>query len=156
MGKLKNFLRGIGTWLRGFIANVFDEAEGLAEPAVIITNEIKDFVEEHGDDLERLVLLTEGTKDDKALAFIRAQLPEVARVVVEGAGLLNSDDTDEVILLQFVSLIKKTEYESRGKTYALIASALIQVAYRVLTGKKLPDWLSFVLSQTAFGRMFKS
>jgi len=153
---MKKLLRSIGTWLRALVSKTFDVAEDLAEPAVLLTNEIKVFVEQNGDQLERLVSLTETKKDDKFLALIRAKLPEVAENVVRVRGILDEDDDDETILLKFAGLIKGTKIEDRGNFYAEIATGLLATAFKALTGKPLPGWVSFVLTQLAFGRLAKT
>jgi len=153
---MKKLLRSIGTWLRALVSKTFDVAEDLAEPAVLLTNEIKLFVEQNGDQLERLAALTETEKDDKFLALVRAKLPEVAESVIRVRGVLQNGDDDETVMLKFAELIKGTKIDDRGNFYAEIAAALLAAAFKALTGKPLPGWVSFVLTQLAFGRLAKT
>jgi len=76
--------------------------------------------------------------------------------VVRVRGILDEDDDDETILLKFAGLIKGTKIEDRGNFYAEIATGLLATAFKALTGKPLPGWVSFVLTQLAFGRLAKT
>lgn len=155
MVTMKKLMKSIGTWLRALVSKTFEAAEDLAEPAVLLTNEIKFFVEKNGEQLERLVALTDTKKDDKFLALVRSKLPEVAENVIRVRGILDNGDDDETILLKFAELIKGTKIDDRGIFYAEIASTLLSVAFKAVTGKPLPGWVSFLLTQLAFGRLSK-
>lgn len=149
--KIKKILNQIGAWLKRAVANTVDFAEDFAPQAVLITNEVKDFVEKHGDRLEELTKLTESTKDDEALAKVRAKLPEAAKLVVDAKGILDGTEDDAEILAKFAELIKGTKPDGRAAFYIdLAANLLIAVV-----GNKLPKWLAVTLTQVAFGRIFK-
>lgn len=149
--RFKKLLNSVGAWLKRAVSNTVDFAEDYAPQAVIITNEVKAFVEKHGDQLDKLTKLTTSKKDDEALAKVRAKLPEAARVVVDAKGILDGSEDDVEVLAKFAELVKGTKEEGRASFYIDLAAGLLIA----VVGDKLPKWLAVTLTQVAFGRVFK-
>ena len=89
------------------------------------------------------------------MALVRSNLPDVARRIGEDWGIIEPYESDEDVMLHFAEILKARNKETRGALYAEIAAALLTVTFEAATGRKLPGWVSYILTQVAFAKRFR-
>jgi hypothetical protein len=149
---MKNLIKKIGEFLNRLLSTLAGLALEYADEAVLVTEEIKNFVEQNGEHLDAAVLATKTKKDDKILALVKDKLPGVVRVISETEFILRGSETDEEVLAKFYDRLRLTPKDGRVKFYVDLAARLLIA----VVGKKLPYWLAVLITQKAFGKIFKN
>jgi hypothetical protein len=148
----KNLLKRLGEFLAKTLGGLFDVADRNADAVVVAVEWLQGILDKKADKLESLTARTKTKIDDKALALAKAKLPGVLKGVKESAEILKGNETDAEIIEAVRAKISLPTATDRRRFYTDVAAGLLQA----VVSKKLPVWLTIILVQWAFGRVFKS
>jgi hypothetical protein len=148
----RNVLKRLADFVAKTLGNLFDVADRYADAVVVAVEKLQGILDKNADKLESVTARTKTKIDDKALALAMAKLPEVLKGVKEAAEILDGNETDEEIIEAVRAKLSLPTATDRRRFYTDVAAGLLQA----VVSKRLPDWLTVILVQWAFGRVFKA
>jgi len=149
---MKNTFEKIAAFLRKLLGKLFDVADRYADEAVLATEWLQGYIEKNEGKLRAITERTKTKKDDRALELVLAKLPEALKGVKEVQDILDGTETDEEILDKVRERISLNGATEKRRFYTDVAAGLLIS----VVSKKIPDWLAVMLTQWAFGRIFKA
>jgi hypothetical protein len=148
----KNLLKRLADFLAKALGGLFDVADRHADAVVVAVEWLQGILDRNAEKLESVTKRTKTKIDDKALALAKAKLPGVLKSVKESAEILKGNETDAEVIEAVRAKISLPTATDRRRFYTDVAAGLLQA----VVSKKLPDWLTVILVQWAFGRVFKA
>ena len=148
---MKEVLKSIGIFIKKFLGSTFDFVEKQAPKAVKVVQVFKSGIEEHGEDIEKILALSESEKDDEVFIFIKNELPKIAKELAIIDGLVDGDIPEKEALQIYASYILSKRKEGRAKEFIFLAAKVLGA----ILGKQLPIDVLVMVTQKAYRLIFK-
>lgn len=149
---MKHVFEKLGEFIKRMLGKLFDVADRYSDEVVTAVEWLQSHIENNEEKLRQLTDKTKSKLDDKALELALSKLPEVLKGIKEVDGILDGSETDEEVLDKVREKVKLESKTDKRRFYTDVAAGLLMA----VVSKKIPDWLAVVLTQWAFGRLFKA
>jgi len=145
----KGLIKSITAFLQKIVGVLYREADKRADSVVLAIEWLQGVLEGNEEKAKEAVSKTKNKVDDTILKVTINYLPSILKGVKEVDGLVNgSEDSEELFeKLKGKVILEATE---KRKFYTDLAATLL------IKFVPVPYWVAVILTQFAFGKIFKS
>lgn len=145
----KGLIKSITGFLKKVIGILYSAADKHADSVVLAIEWVQGILEGNEEKARKIVESTKNKFDDKVLNLAIKELPEVLKESKEVQVLLDGTETEEQFWQKVKGKIVLDSVEKRKFYTDLAASLLVKFV-------KVPHWIALIITQFAFGRIFKA
>lgn len=145
----KGLIKSITSFLKKVIGILYSAADKHSDSVVLAIEWSQGILEGNEEKARKIVESTKGKFDDKILNLAIKELPNLLKEVKEVKVLLDGSESNDEFWQKVKGKIVLDATEKR-RFYTDLATSLL------LKFVKIPDWVATIITQFAFGRVFKS
>lgn len=145
----KGLIKSITTFIKKVIGILYSAADKHADSVVLAIEWMQGILEGNEEKARKIVESTKSKFDDKILSLAIKELPDLLKDVKEVKVLLDGSESNEEFWQKVKGKIVLEANEKRRFYTDLATSLLVKFV-------KVPDWVATILTQFAFGRIFKA
>lgn len=145
----KGLIKSITGFLKKVIGILYSAADKHSDSVVMAIEWVQGILEGNEEKARKIVESTKNKFDDKVLNLALKELPEILKETKEVKILLDGTENEDEFWLKVKGKIVLEATEKRRFYTDLATSLLVKFV-------KVPDWVATILTQFAFGRIFKA
>lgn len=145
----KGLIKSITGFLKKMIGILYGAADKHADSVVMAIEWVQGILEGNEDKARKIVESTKGKFDDEVLNLAIKELPDLLKDVKEVKVLLDGSESNDEFWQKVKGKVILEANEKRRFYTDLATSLLVKFV-------KVPDWVATIITQFAFGRIFKA